>query len=577
MKILTVLNATIIAMVQRIKTLRGAAMMIAIGVAIFALLAGCADDGDNDVVASEGGTDCTADTSTSCNLDLTKGTRFTGTVGGTGDAADWIEVTFASGTMYQITVTTGATVSVYTAAGTRADPNIESNLYTAAAAGAHYIAVGSTTEVNYTLTVRSQDVTPPVIPVRADVDIDDDGLIEISTLEELNNMRYNLAGTSYKTGADDTGNSTGCPAGGCNGYELMRSLDFNAAASYADGTINTTWCPRGGGASDRPCAPADTTTNPGFTPIGTEADPFAAIFEGNGNTIANLYIGTDSTPVLNNDGRGFFGTNVGMIRNIGLPTLTVHPTENNVGGLVGRNAGTIIASWTSGSVSGAQFIGGLVGRLLGTDTDSKIIASYSRAAVSGSATTTDSAQSIGGLIGIRASGTSSASWAIGVVSATPSVARPTIQRVGGLVGNNSGSSTQNTGFTNNHWDISTTGRLFGSGTNDCDTDNVVDSSGASATCLGADMGAETNQLDDPTHASFPNDGLTTAEMQGDGTTTPDFDTETGAGVGCAAAYTLSTDASHYPQLKLYMGTTDGMPPAANCSNHAPYGAVLSGQ
>ena len=38
----------------------------------------------------------------------------------------------------------------------------------------------------------------------ADVDIDDDGLIEISTLQQLDLMRYDLAGTSLN------GDSTGC-------------------------------------------------------------------------------------------------------------------------------------------------------------------------------------------------------------------------------------------------------------------------------------------------------------------------------------------------------------------------------
>ncbi len=42
-----------------------------------------------------------------------------------------------------------------------------------------------------------------------DVDDDDDGLIEIRTAEELYNIRFNLAGTTYDTDADDSSGSEG--------------------------------------------------------------------------------------------------------------------------------------------------------------------------------------------------------------------------------------------------------------------------------------------------------------------------------------------------------------------------------
>ena len=63
-----------------------------------------------------------------------------------------------------------------------------------------------------------------------DVDADGDGLIEISTVAQLNMMRYNLAGTNLTITADATGNSMGCGGGrhangtaitACNGYEQM--------------------------------------------------------------------------------------------------------------------------------------------------------------------------------------------------------------------------------------------------------------------------------------------------------------------------------------------------------------------
>ena len=52
------------------------------------------------------------------------------------------------------------------------------------------------------LTDNDADGTPDTL----DVDDDNDGLIEIASAAELNNMRHNLAGTSYKTSSGGTDN-----------------------------------------------------------------------------------------------------------------------------------------------------------------------------------------------------------------------------------------------------------------------------------------------------------------------------------------------------------------------------------
>ena len=110
------------------------------------------------------------------------------------------------------------------------------------------------------------------------VDEDGDGLIEIHTLAELNNIRYNLAGTSAVSMLvpDAPGNTAGCPtldtpiwvhntAGDvltsapsaqdtasytrrdtCYGYELVRSLDFNDANNDGNARLTRTtptWIP----------------------------------------------------------------------------------------------------------------------------------------------------------------------------------------------------------------------------------------------------------------------------------------------------------------------------------------------
>ena len=76
-----------------------------------------------------------------------------------------------------------------------------------------------------------------------DYDIDNDRLIEISSLEQLDAVRYDLdgdgtpdlgtAGADYLRAFPGATSRLGCPANGCEGYELTRGLDFNDPGSYA--------------------------------------------------------------------------------------------------------------------------------------------------------------------------------------------------------------------------------------------------------------------------------------------------------------------------------------------------------
>ena len=59
-----------------------------------------------------------------------------------------------------------------------------------------------------------------------DIDLNDNGLIDICDLEGLDAIRYQLDGTGYRAGAQTSKITAGCPATGCNGYELMKNLDF---------------------------------------------------------------------------------------------------------------------------------------------------------------------------------------------------------------------------------------------------------------------------------------------------------------------------------------------------------------
>ena len=250
-----------------------------------------------------------------------------------------------------------------------------------------------------------------------DYDADDDGLIEIATVEQLNVLRYDLDGNGetdepadweiYFEAFDDAQEDMGC-ANGCAGYELTANLDFEKPGSYASGAVDRGWSRGEGG--------------PGWEPVGTSDESglpdngFFAMFDGNGHTIANLFINRPETDYV-----GLFGfARFGPVTNVGLTDVDITGNDR-VGGLVGRfsnygvtPAGGVRTSHVTGRVSGRDSVGGLVG-----SSNFPIRHCYAAARVSGN-------RSVGGLIGsIGLSGVHS-SFATGAVSGTSSV--------GGLVG-----------------------------------------------------------------------------------------------------------------------------------------------
>ena len=308
-----------------------------------------------------------------------------------------------------------------------------------------------------------------------DVDDDGDGLIEIATLEQLNNMRHNLAGTSYDdeaadSGTGDAGDTTGCGDGdtvtACNGYELVVDLDFDIDGDGTWSTISSVYTLD---ADDDNDTYFDVDTG-GWRPIGrcvgscadTSPDtPFTAIFEGNGHTIHNLAMQRSDHITL-----GLFGhTTNAQIRNTGLQAALVDHTgaptaymgglvgsseassivaswatttadggtsTDNVGGLVGRqDGGSIVASWATTTADGGasnDFVGGLTGRL----NDSSIVASWANTTADGG-TATDS---VGGLVGRMIASSIVASWATG----TANGGADDSDTAGGLIGVHIGGS-----------------------------------------------------------------------------------------------------------------------------------------
>ena len=404
---------------------------------------------------------------------------------------------------------------------------------------------GGATIPVYTLTGSgiADPVTPvtPSIPGTAsdnDVDDNDNGLIEVRTLNELNNIRYSLAGASYKTSTDDAGTSEGCKTGGCFGYELTRSLDFADAASYDGGTIITDWRPNNNDPS--------VATNAGFLPIAhydgffdqesdDTSEAYIGTFDGNGFTISNLYINTTDKSA------GLFGyvdalqhptvelRNTLTVANVGLLSAYVkgvnyvggligngHAVIDNVfvrghvigtdatsivGGLIGIASGEITNSYTTGTVRGSSIVGGLVGQnfnvlrnsfsasdvfatggttpaiggLVGTTYGPPAPLRNSYAA--GDVTCSVNGARVGGLVGLVSTLQGGVDTSeIENVYATGAVsATGTNVEVGGLIGNDFNGGVDTT--LRSYWDKETTGQTT--------SENSIESSGKTTTELKA--------------------------------------------------------------------------------------------
>ena len=212
-------------------------------------------------------------------------------------------------------------------------------------------------------------------------------LIEISNLQQLHFIRYDLDGNGSADNSDNAADyALGFPLDddqfvcdrSCRGYELTRSLDFDDGNSYQSGEVNTAW-----------------TVGAGWQPI----REFRVTFDGNGHTISNLYMDLAFQQIQSN--AGLFGSirgntaNPAVIKDIGLLNVEVTGVYN-VGGLVGSiSVGQVSRSYVTGAVSGTgSNIGGLVGYSTGEITES-----YSTAAVEDTDGASRGVSAVGGLIG----------------------------------------------------------------------------------------------------------------------------------------------------------------------------------
>ncbi len=165
-----------------------------------------------------------------------------------------------------------------------------------------------------------------------DTDFDFTGYTEISTKEELNAVRNDLAGK----------------------YVLTADIEFTEADFAEGGAFYN------GGA--------------GWTPIGTAETPFTGTFDGNGHTIKGLKVNIESDYDIY---AGLFGyVNGGTVRNVGMIDSNIKAGEYYnayVGGIVGYLVGGFIEgcyntgdiTTSSSSYESRSYAGGIVGYLVG--------------------------------------------------------------------------------------------------------------------------------------------------------------------------------------------------------------------
>ena len=281
---------------------------------------------------------------------------------------------------------------------------------------------------------------------RGDIDVNGNGLIEIRYINDLDAMRYVRDGSGYRKSSTASKIITGCPEDGCQGYELVADLDFNANDSYSSTSNKVMW-----------------TTGKGWNPIGDSSNSFSSTFKGNGYTISNLMI---------NRNRSFIGlfammNSSALIDGIDLYKVNIKGNDY-VGALVGKNAGGIIrnssVSGDNNTISTVVGTGKKVGGLVGindnytkrnpiTVTAGKVINSFADVHVIGVRPDSgDDGSFVGGLIGVN-KGIISNSYAAGNVSGN--------EDIGGLVGRHEGGEITNSYATGTIAGTSYVGGLVG--------------------------------------------------------------------------------------------------------------------
>jgi hypothetical protein len=214
-----------------------------------------------------------------------------------------------------------------------------------------------------------------------------------------------IAGTGASGNPYQISDVYGLQGIGSNATTLNQNYLLNPAGGVLDASATSGW-----------------NTNTGFVSIGNSTSNFTGSFNGNNDTINNLFISQGSS----SGDIGLFGT-VGAstgINNVGLTNVNVTGGTGNTGGLIGNNASnTLITNvYVTGTVTGGAGnadIGGIVGR----NANGTISNSYNSSNVTGGA---NAGASAGGIVGDNIAGTLTNIYNTGTIS--------TAEAIGGIAG-----------------------------------------------------------------------------------------------------------------------------------------------
>jgi hypothetical protein len=174
----------------------------------------------------------------------------------------------------------------------------------------------------------------------------------------------------------------------------------------------------------------------GWQPIGTFVPMcpyagFSGTFDGQGHEIRDVYINRPDDDLV-----GLFGCvyEEGVVRNVGVTNVTVIG-DWGVGGLVGRNLGSVSNSYATGTIRGNLNVGGLVGYNQGPVTNCYAAGNVVAGVPVGDVSAVMGGFGVGGLIGVSEEATVSNCYFMGnVASYLSSAAWNFLAGVGGLVG-----------------------------------------------------------------------------------------------------------------------------------------------
>ncbi len=387
-------------------------------------------------------------------------------VDGTKIRVDWTAVTNADGYVVEWQSTSSTDWSSVSTATITSGTTVTHSITSGLSANTRYYVRVIATEADAKI-----DNSPPstvvdtkthaTSPATVDYDADNDGLIEVSTLAQLNAIRWDLDGngvastgnaSSYTAAFPNAEDNMGCNEGfavissgtgnlACDGYELSASLDFDTNNSGGPNSGDTYW--NGG---------------QGWLPIGatagsTTSSAYTGTFDGVTYTISGLYINRSGSTTVAHAGLFAELGSAARIKNLSLEGVSVTvttqatqatPADVFAGGIAGKSAGGITGSYVLGAVKAVQsentannneknaYAGGLVGWNAGG-----ITGNYSRADVTAEqkSTTASLAASAGGIAGHQDTGGSmAASFSTGDIVADSRSATGATSYAGGLLG-----------------------------------------------------------------------------------------------------------------------------------------------